>query len=53
MADDIGIPLRAGTQLVVQVHYNLLAGTGPDPQHRAPATVGGQGVRPAAARRRC
>jgi hypothetical protein len=30
MADDIGIPLRAGTQLVVQVHYNLLAGTGPD-----------------------
>ncbi|HYH71658.1 MAG TPA: hypothetical protein VD764_00455 [Nocardioides sp.] len=30
MADDIGIPLKAGTQLVVQVHYNLLAGTGPD-----------------------
>jgi hypothetical protein len=30
MADDIGIPLRAGTQLVVQVHYNLLAGTGAD-----------------------
>ena len=30
MADDIGIPLRAGTQLVVQVHYNLLAGTGTD-----------------------
>jgi hypothetical protein len=30
MADDIGIPLRAGTQLVVQVHYNLRAGNGPD-----------------------
>jgi hypothetical protein len=30
MADDIGIPLRAGTQLVVQVHYNLLAGSGTD-----------------------
>ena len=30
MADDIGIPLKAGTQLVVQVHYNLLAGSGPD-----------------------
>ena len=30
MADDIGIPLRAGTQLVVQMHYNLLAGNGPD-----------------------
>jgi Copper type II ascorbate-dependent monooxygenase, C-terminal domain len=30
MADDIGIPLKAGTQLVVQVHYNLLAGTGAD-----------------------
>ena len=30
MAKDIGIPLRAGTQLVVQMHYNLLAGTGAD-----------------------
>ncbi len=30
MADDIGIPLAKGTQLVVQMHYNLLAGTGPD-----------------------
>jgi len=30
MADDIGIPLKAGTQLVVQIHYNLLAGTGSD-----------------------
>jgi hypothetical protein len=30
MADDIGIPLRAGTQLVVQMHYNLLAGNGAD-----------------------
>ncbi|GAA4401340.1 hypothetical protein GCM10023168_10850 [Fodinibacter luteus] len=30
MADDIGIPLAEGTQLVVQMHYNLLAGTGTD-----------------------
>ncbi|MEO5610832.1 MAG: hypothetical protein ABIQ61_00065 [Ornithinibacter sp.] len=30
MADDIGIPLTKGSQLVVQVHYNLLAGTGSD-----------------------
>ncbi len=30
MADDIGIPLAAGTQLVVQMHYNLLAGSGTD-----------------------
>ncbi len=30
MADDIGIPLSKGTRLVVQVHYNLLAGTAPD-----------------------
>ena len=30
MADDIGIPLAAGSQLVVQVHYNLLAGSGTD-----------------------
>jgi hypothetical protein len=30
MAGDIGIPLVAGTQLVVQVHYNLLAGSGSD-----------------------
>lgn len=30
MADDIGIPLQAGTQLVVQMHYNLLAGEGTD-----------------------
>jgi hypothetical protein len=30
MADDIGIPLQAGTQLVVQMHYNLLAGDGAD-----------------------
>ena len=30
MADDIGIPLKAGTQLVVQMHYNLLAGNGAD-----------------------
>ena len=30
MAEDIGIPLSRGTRLVVQVHYNLLAGTGSD-----------------------
>ena len=30
MAKDIGIPLRAGTRLIVQMHYNLLAGTGTD-----------------------
>lgn len=30
MAPDIGIPLPAGARLAVQVHYNLLAGTGPD-----------------------
>ena len=30
MADDIGIPLAEGTQLVVQMHYNLLAGSGTD-----------------------
>ena len=30
MADDIGIPLVKGTQLVVQMHYNLLAGSGAD-----------------------
>ncbi len=30
MADDIGIPLAAGSRLVVQVHYNLLAGSGTD-----------------------
>jgi hypothetical protein len=30
MADDIGIPLEAGSRIVMQVHYNLLAGTEPD-----------------------
>ncbi|MGB7818020.1 MAG: hypothetical protein WBL35_04685 [Ornithinibacter sp.] len=30
MADDIGIPLAAGSQLVVQMHYNLLGGSGSD-----------------------
>ncbi len=30
MADDIGIPVAAGSRLVVQMHYNLLAGTGSD-----------------------
>lgn len=27
---DIGIPLEAGSRIVMQVHYNLLAGTQPD-----------------------
>jgi hypothetical protein len=30
MAEDIGIPLARGSRLVVQVHYNLLAGSGAD-----------------------
>ena len=30
MAEDIGIPLGAGSRLVAQVHYNLIAGGGPD-----------------------
>ncbi|MFQ6170270.1 hypothetical protein ACK8HX_01575 [Oryzobacter sp. R7] len=30
MADDIGIPLAKGSRLVVQMHYNLLAGSGAD-----------------------
>ncbi|QIM20465.1 hypothetical protein G7075_03755 [Phycicoccus sp. HDW14] len=30
MADDIGIPLTAHSRLVVQIHYNLLAGSGTD-----------------------
>ncbi len=27
---DIGIPIKAGSRIVMQVHYNLLAGTEPD-----------------------
>ncbi len=30
MARDVGIPLEAGSQVVMQVHYNLLAGPRPD-----------------------
>ncbi|GGB86358.1 hypothetical protein N798_04250 [Knoellia flava TL1] len=30
MAEDIGIPLAKGSQLVMQMHYNLLVGDGPD-----------------------
>ena len=30
MSEDIGIPLAKGTQIVMQVHYNLLAGGGAD-----------------------
>jgi hypothetical protein len=30
LAKDIGIPLKAGSRIVMQVHYNLLAGHGAD-----------------------
>jgi hypothetical protein len=30
MSEDIGIPLAKGTQIVMQMHYNLLAGGGAD-----------------------
>jgi hypothetical protein len=30
LAEDIGIPLEAGSRIVMQVHYSLLAGTDPD-----------------------
>ncbi|KGN40514.1 monooxygenase [Knoellia aerolata] len=30
MAEDIGIPLAQGSRIVIQVHYNLLAGGGAD-----------------------
>jgi hypothetical protein len=30
MAKDVGIPLEAGSQVIMQVHYNLLAGQEPD-----------------------
>ena len=30
LADDLGTPVEAGSQVVMQVHYNLLAGTEPD-----------------------
>ena len=30
MARDLGIPLEVGSRIVMQVHYNLLAGTGSD-----------------------
>ena len=30
MARDVGIPLTAGSRIVMQVHYNLLAGNGSD-----------------------
>jgi len=29
-ADDVGVPLAMGTRIVMQVHYNLLAGHAPD-----------------------
>jgi hypothetical protein len=30
LADDVGIPLEAGSKVIMQVHYNLLAGDAPD-----------------------
>jgi hypothetical protein len=30
LARDVGIPLEAGSQVIMQVHYNLLAGSDPD-----------------------
>ncbi len=30
MADDVGVPMQAGSKVIMQVHYNLLAGTAPD-----------------------
>ncbi len=30
MADDVGVPLAKGSRVVMQVHYNLLAGPRPD-----------------------
>nr|MBA2464349.1 hypothetical protein [Nocardioidaceae bacterium] len=30
MAPDVGVPVEAGSQVVMQVHYNLLAGPEPD-----------------------
>ncbi len=30
MADDVGVPMQRGSKVVMQVHYNLLAGPRPD-----------------------
>ena len=30
MAKDVGVPLQAGSQIIMQVHYNLLGGDGSD-----------------------
>jgi hypothetical protein len=30
LAKDVGIPMKAGSQVIMQVHYNLLAGPRPD-----------------------
>lgn len=30
LADDIGVPLEAGSRIIMQVHYNLLEGSSPD-----------------------
>jgi Copper type II ascorbate-dependent monooxygenase, N-terminal domain len=30
MANDVGVPLQKGSRVIMQVHYNLLAGTEPD-----------------------
>ncbi len=31
MADDVGVPLEQGSRVIMQVHYNLLAPDGPQP----------------------
>ncbi|HEV7145493.1 MAG TPA: hypothetical protein VGN48_00705 [Pedococcus sp.] len=30
LASDVGLPMAAGSRIIMQVHYNLLAGRGPD-----------------------
>jgi hypothetical protein len=30
MDDDVGVPMPSGSRVIMQVHYNLLAGPGPD-----------------------
>jgi hypothetical protein len=43
MADDVGVPLEKGSRVIMQVHYNLLAGARPDTSSAqlrlAPATT--------------
>jgi hypothetical protein len=47
LGDDVGVPLTAGSQVVMQVHYNLLAGPGPDrTAARLRMTSGDRGLKP-------